>query len=70
MNMNNSDYTPCKAKYISDERSIFFKKGQVYDAFIPNCDGGKGMLAFYFSAEEMDEEGYYALPASRFEIIN
>lgn len=66
-NMNNMK--PCKAEYISDQKSIFFKKGKVYDAFIPQCNGGEGMLAFYRTEEEMDEEGYYALPATRFRIV-
>ena len=70
MNMNNQDFIPCKAKYISSEKSIFFKTGAIYDAFIPKCNGGKGMLAFYFGEDEMDEEGYYAMPVSRFEIVD
>ena len=59
-----------RVKYTSEERSIFFKKGQEYDGYLlnnyPNC----GLIAFYFSEEEMDEEGYYALPLNRFEIVN
>ena len=69
MNVNNPDFIPCKAKYVSDMPSVFFKKGEIYDAFIPQCNGGKDFLAFHFTENEMDEEGYYALPASRFEII-
>lgn len=62
-------YGKCKARYISDKTSIFFEKGKIYDAFIPKCDGGNGLLAFYFSESEMAEEGFYALPANRFEIV-
>lgn len=67
--MKDNDFIRCKVKCISDDTSIFFKKGEIYDAFIPTCNGGKGFIAFYFTEEEMDEEGYYALPADRFEII-
>ena len=67
--MKKADYIPCKAKYVSNKPSIFFKYGEIYDAFIPTCSGGKEMLAFYFTEDEMDEEGYYALPVTRFEII-
>ena len=70
MNMSNQDFIPCKAKYTSSKKSIFFKTGTIYDAFIPKCNGGKDILAFYFGKDEMDEEGYYALPASRFEIVD
>lgn len=64
-----SNMKSCKAEYISDQKSIFFQKGKVYNAFIPECNGGEGMLAFYFTEEEMDEGGVYALPANRFKII-
>ena len=67
--MNDQGFIKCKVKCISDDKSIFFKKGKVYDAFIPLCNGGKGWIAFYFSEDEMDEEGYYALPSSLFEIV-
>jgi hypothetical protein len=63
-------FEPCKVRCISDDKSIFFKKGEIYDAFIPKCNGGKGFIAFYFSEQEMDEAGFYALPANRFEIIS
>ena len=56
-----------KVKYISDIYSIFFKKGEVYDAYIPKDDKRGRFFAFYL--EDMDEPGFYALPASRFEII-
>ena len=62
-------FDKCRVRYISDQKSVFFKPGKEYEAYIPKCNGGKGFFAFYFTAEEMDEEGFYALPASRFEVI-
>ena len=56
-----------KVKYISDKTSVFFKKGEVYDAFLPK-DNPSGKV-FAFHIEEMDEPGDYALHASSFEII-
>lgn len=56
-----------KVKYISDKKSIFFKKGEVYDAFLPKDNQGGAFFAFHI--EDMDEPGDYALPASRFEVI-
>lgn len=56
-----------KVKYISDKKSIFFKKGEVYDAYIPKDDKSGRFFAFHL--EDMDEPGDYALPASRFEAI-
>lgn len=54
-----------KARYISDIKSIFFKKGEIYEVWPVKDD--KRFLAFYL--EDMDEPGEYALPANRFEII-
>ena len=56
-----------KVKYISDKRSIFFKKGKLYDAYLPKDDRSGRFFAFYL--EDMEEAGYYAMPASRFEVI-
>ena len=56
-----------KVKYISDRKSIFFKKGEVYDAYIPKDDKSGRFFAFHL--EDMDEPGDYALPANRFEVI-
>jgi len=56
-----------KVKYISDKKSIFFKKGEVYDAYIPKDDKSGRFFAFHL--EDMDEPGDYALPASRFEVV-
>lgn len=61
---------PCRVEYISDQKSIFFQKGYVYDGFIPQCSGGSGFFAFWFEEEEMDEAGYYALPAYHFMLIS
>lgn len=58
-----------KARYISDIPSIFFKKGEVYEGFLLLRYKIPRLISFYFTEEEMDEEGYYALPADRFEII-
>lgn len=56
-----------KVRYISDKKSIFFKKGEVYDAYIPKDDKSGRFYAFHL--EDMDEPGDYALPASRFEVV-
>ena len=56
-----------KVRYTSDIKSIFFKKGEIYEATTP-----KGSLAgkFYvFCLEDMDEPGDYGVPADRFEIV-
>ena len=57
-----------KAKYISNKPSIFLKKGEIYDVYFPVDDNSKRFLAVYL--EDMDEPGYYAVPAERFEIID
>lgn len=62
MNMNK-----IKVRYISDVKSIFFEKGKVYEAFLPE-DNQSGKF-FAFHIDDMDEPGDYALPASRFEVI-
>lgn len=56
-----------KVKYISDKKSIFFKKGEIYDAFLP-CDNQSGNV-YAFHIEDLDEPGDYALPADRFEVV-
>ena len=56
-----------RVRYISDKKSVFFKKGEVYDAYIPKDD--KSGRYFAFHLEDMDEPGDYALPASRFEVV-
>lgn len=56
-----------KAKYISDLPSPYFKKGEVYDAFLP-LDNKSGKY-FAFHIENDDEPGDYAFPSSRFEIV-
>lgn len=56
-----------KVRYISDKKSIFFKKGTLYDAFLP-ADNQSGAF-FAFHLKGFDEEGDYALPANRFEIV-
>ena len=62
MNMNKF-----KVKYISDIKSIFFEKGEIYEAYIPIDDHSGRFYAFYL--EDMDEPGDYALPSSRFEVV-
>ena len=57
-----------KVRYISDKKSIFFKKGEVYEAFLPKDNQSGSVYAFYLG--EMDEPGDYALPASRFEVLD
>lgn len=56
-----------KVKYISDKPSVFFKKGEIYEAFLPLDNQTGEFIAFHL--EDMDEPGDYALPASRFEVI-
>jgi len=56
-----------KARYISDIKSIFFKKGEVYEAHIPLDDPTGRFFSFYL--EDYDEPGYYALPSGRFEVV-
>ena len=57
-----------KARYISDKKSIFLKKGTVYDVYVPEDD--KSGTFFAVNLPDMDEPGDYAVPASRFEIIS
>lgn len=64
-----SNMKAVKVRYISDMRSIFFEKGKEYNAFILTDRPKADLVVFFFNEDEMDEEGYYALPASRFEII-
>lgn len=56
-----------KVIYISDKPSIFFKKGKVYEAYLPKDNPSGKIYAFHI--EDMDEPGDYALPADRFEVI-
>jgi len=57
-----------KVRYISDIESIFFEKGEIYDGYFLEKDINRRFIAFYL--EDMDEDpGYYALPASRFEVV-
>ena len=56
-----------KVKYISDKASVFFEKGEVYNAFLPKDNLSGSFFAFHI--DDIDEPGEYALPASRFEII-
>ena len=56
-----------KVRYISDIKSIFFKKGEIYDAYLPIDDHSGRFYGFYL--EDMDEPGYYGLPSSRFEVV-
>ena len=58
-----------KAIYISDIHSIFFKKGEIYDAYTLDNYPKTDLLAFHFTEDEMDIEGMYALPANRFRIV-
>ena len=58
-----------RVRYISDEKSIFFKKGEIYEARKPRGRGRESFWVFYFSEEEMDEAGYYARPAGQFEVV-
>ena len=55
-----------KAKYISDRKTVFFQKGETYDAYVD--DRYPQLVFFYFPAEVMDEEGYYGRVRSLFKI--
>lgn len=56
-----------KVRYISEKKSVFFKKGEIYNAYYPLDDkSGKYLV---FNLPDMDEPGEYALPASRFEVV-
>ena len=55
-----------KVRYISDIPSIFFERGEVYEAFMPR----DSRLFYGFFLEDMDEPGEYALPADRFERVD
>ncbi len=59
-----------RVKYISDIPSVFFRKGEEYEGFVFPEYKSRNLIAFFFSEEEMDEAGYYALPASRFQILD
>ncbi len=54
-----------KVRYISEKPSVFFKKGEVYEAFLPKDNPSGDFYAFHIP--DMDEPGDYALPAGRFE---
>jgi len=56
-----------KVRYVSDIPSIFFEKGEIYEAYIPLDDPDGRFYAIYL--EDMDEPGDYAIPSSRFEIV-
>ena len=56
-----------KVRYISDKPSIYFKKGEIYEAFFPLDNQTGEIRAFHI--EDTDEPGDYALPASRFEFV-
>ncbi len=56
-----------KVRYISDKKSVFFKKGEVYEAYIPKDDKSGSFFAFHL--KDMDEPGDYALPSSMFEEV-
>lgn len=66
MNMMISENT-FKVKYISDIPSPYFKKGEVYDAFLPR-DNKSGKF-FALRIENDAEPGDYAFPSDRFEIV-
>jgi len=57
-----------KVKYISDVKSIFFVKNKEYMAHLPKDNQSGKFFAFYI--EDTDEPGEYALPATRFEVID
>jgi len=63
MNMNKF-----KVMYVSDIPSIYFKKGEIYEAFLP-LDNRSGNI-FAFHLDDIDEPGDYALPATRFMVLD
>ena len=56
-----------KVKYISNKKSIYFKKGFIYNAFLPKDNPSGNIYASFI--EDAEEPGEYALPANRFEIL-
>lgn len=56
-----------KVRYISDEPSIFFKKGSVYEAFRAKDD--KRELFWCFHIEDNDEPGDCAFSSHLFEVV-
>ena len=57
-----------KVRYISEKESVYFRKGEIYEAYYPLDDKSKKYLVF--SLPDMEEPGDYALPASRFEVVS
>lgn len=56
-----------KLRYISDEPSIRFKKGEIYEGFRAK-DDRRGLL-WCFHIEDDDDPGDYGYSADRFEIV-
>ena len=46
-----------KVRYVSDIKSIYFKKGEIYQGFISTVHPELKLIAFFFTEEEMDSEG-------------
>lgn len=66
MNMMISKNT-FKVKYISDIPSPYFKKGEVYDAYLPRDNKSGKFFVLYIGNDP--EPGDYAFPSDRFEIV-
>lgn len=56
-----------RLRYISDEPSIRFKKGAIYEGFRAKDDRSGFFWCFYI--EEDDDPGAYGYPAERFEVV-
>ena len=56
-----------KLRYISDEPSIRFKKGEIYEGFRAKDDPQGWFWCFHI--DDDDDPGDYAYPAEKFEVV-
>ena len=56
-----------KVRFVSDEKCIYLKKDEIYDAYRPKDDLKGRWFAIYI--EDDDEPGDYAFPARWFEVV-
>lgn len=56
-----------KIRYVSDKKSVYFKKGEVYSG-IRAKDDPKGLFWGVY-IEDDDEPGWYGFPSGDFEVV-
>ncbi len=56
-----------KIRCITDKKSIYFKKGEIYTAIRPK-DDLKGLFWGIYIADD-DDPGWYAFPSEYFEVV-